>query len=235
VRQGIERSYRSEVRNTVESHLRTRLAELSSDDWFDADLRLTKLSEIEESLNEGFAGGYAEVESVLVHDIKFSSQYEQELQLAQILDQQQLQIEADTRLELAKLGKETIESETEAAKQAATTEAEQARQELQAQHDRDVAEITARADHYRVEQRAEADRTYAELVAEGQLAVDRAKALGDRLRLEILDGDGGRRYLAQRAAANLEIERVTLNSNDPGVPSVLDIDELVGLLIGSDE
>jgi hypothetical protein len=39
--------------------------------------------------------------------------------------------------------------------------------------------------------------------------------------------------LARRAAENLNIRQVTLNSNDPRVPSVLDLDDLVKLLIGS--
>jgi hypothetical protein len=38
--------------------------------------------------------------------------------------------------------------------------------------------------------------------------------------------------LARKAAENLNIRHVTLNSNDPRVPSVLDLDELARILVG---
>ncbi len=44
---------------------------------------------------------------------------------------------------------------------------------------------------------------------------------------------GGRLWLARQAAENLNIRTVTLNSNDPSVPSVLDLDGMVKLLMGA--
>lgn len=43
----------------------------------------------------------------------------------------------------------------------------------------------------------------------------------------------GRVYLAREAASSLRIDKVTLNTNDPSVPSILDLDELVTMLAGS--
>ena len=67
---------------------------------------------------------------------------------------------------------------------------------------------------------------------EGELALREAESLRERLRNEALESAGGRLYLACEAASNLRIEKVTLNSNDPSVPSILDLDELVALLVG---
>ena len=43
---------------------------------------------------------------------------------------------------------------------------------------------------------------------------------------------GGRVWLARHAAENLNIEGMTLNSNDPSVPPVLDLDRMERLLFG---
>jgi hypothetical protein len=48
-----------------------------------------------------------------------------------------------------------------------------------------------------------------------------------------LAGGSGRYWLARRAAENLNIRQVTLDPGDPGVPSVLDLDEMVKMLVGT--
>jgi len=98
-----------------------------------------------------------------------------------------------------------------------------------------VAGILAEAEIYKNRVVPTADARYQTLLAEGQLAVDRAEALRDELRNAALDTQGGRILQARNAAENLRVESVTLNSNDPAVPSIIDIDELTDLLIGSDE
>ncbi|MDF1799550.1 MAG: hypothetical protein P1V81_10270, partial [Planctomycetota bacterium] len=70
-------------------------------------------------------------------------------------------------------------------------------------------------------------------ISEGKLAVDLAKSIGQRLHLEALDSPGGRVYLAREAASQLKVDEVWLDSRDPDVPSMLDVDELAALLFGS--
>jgi uncharacterized protein (DUF1501 family) len=81
---------------------------------------------------------------------------------------------------------------------------------------------------------SEAKSEKARLLAQGQLALARAGALSERLHNEILEGPGGRLYLAREAAQNLQIKRVVLDPTDPRVPNILDLDELLDLLIGSE-
>ena len=64
--------------------------------------------------------------------------------------------------------------------------------------------------------------------------IAKAEALRNELRNKALDTVGGRIYLAQQAAENLEFESVTLNSNDPRVPSIIDLGALTRLLIGEE-
>ena len=98
-----------------------------------------------------------------------------------------------------------------------------------------VAEIRAETEKYDKRVRAEADADYETFVAEGGLAIDLAEALRNELRNKALDTVGGRIFLARQAAENLQFEHVTLNSNDPSIPSVIDIDAMVKLLVGSRE
>ena len=92
--------------------------------------------------------------------------------------------------------------------------------------------ILAEAEVYSKTTRADADATYEELVADGGLAIAKAEALRNELRNKALDTKGGRIFLARQAAENLQFEHVTLNSNDPNVPTVIDIGAMVRLLIG---
>ena len=52
------------------------------------------------------------------------------------------------------------------------------------------------------------------------------------MRNQALNTVGGRIYLARMAAENLRFESVTLNSNDPAIPSIIDVDGLVRMLVG---
>jgi hypothetical protein len=55
---------------------------------------------------------------------------------------------------------------------------------------------------------------------------------GKRLRLEALTSEGGRIWLAREAAKQLKVDQVWLDSRDPNVPSMLDLDEMTNLLLG---
>ncbi|GEM_PF-2671936 len=80
---------------------------------------------------------------------------------------------------------------------------------------------------------SEAQATRDHLLAQGQLAIAEAQALSERLHNEILETPGGRLHLARQAAQNLQIERVVLDPRSPNVPNILDLDELLALLVGS--
>ena len=66
----------------------------------------------------------------------------------------------------------------------------------------------------------------------GQLAVDQAEALKERLTNEALESAGGRLLLAQEAAAALKIKSITLDAARPDAPNPLDLDGFVRLMVG---
>ena len=101
-------------------------------------------------------------------------------------------------------------------------------------HAEDV-EVLERASLAAIHQvQSEAKSEAARLLAQGQLVLAKAGALSERLHNEVLEGPGGRLYLAREAAQNLKIKRVVLDPADPRVPNILDLDELLDLLIGSE-
>lgn len=105
-------------------------------------------------------------------------------------------------------------------------------EELRLAHARDLAELQRGAEDYSVRRRFEADARYERMLADGELALARAAAHKETLEGAVLASVGGRLYLARQAAENLRIRGVTLDSRDPRVPSVLDLDGLVALLVG---
>jgi hypothetical protein len=70
-------------------------------------------------------------------------------------------------------------------------------------------------------------------VAEGERALAQVEAQKLELVNQTYGSAGGRVMLARHAAENLDIRSVTLNSNDPRVPSILDLDDLAQRLLGS--
>jgi hypothetical protein len=105
-------------------------------------------------------------------------------------------------------------------------------QDAQSTNEVKVAGVLGAAGEYDLSTRAQADAGYEVLIADGNLAVAKAEALRDELRNAALDTAGGRILQARDAAENLNFSSVTLNSNDPSVPSVIDIDALVDILVG---
>ena len=125
-----------------------------------------------------------------------------------------------------------IEKETEALEKEARAEWDKKLQDARSTNEVEVAGILAEANIYDNRVRPAADARYETLLADGKLAIAKAEALRDELRNEALDSLGGKILQARDAADNLRFESVTLNSNDPGVPTVIEIDKLVDLLVG---
>ena len=125
-----------------------------------------------------------------------------------------------------------IEKVTEAMTKERRADWEKRLQDARSDNEIEVAKILAEAEVYDRTTRSNADADYVTAIAEGELALARSEALRNDLRNKALDTTGGRILLATEAAENLQIRDVTLNSNDPKVPTILDVGEMVRLLIG---
>lgn len=233
VAEGLQNSYRDRVVSTVQSVLREELAQLTPEDFVDTEVRLARAEQTVPVLREALKKFHIVPDLLLIRAVRFPDAYEQKLQDRQLKQQLTLLEKSLQAVEeaLAKTG--AIEKETEADVKELIATWDKQLQDAKSTNEVKVAEVLGAAGEYDLRTRAEADAAYETLIAEGNLEVAKAEALRDELRNAALDTLGGRILQARDAAENLNFTSVTLNSNDPAVPSVIDIDALVDLLIGS--
>jgi regulator of protease activity HflC (stomatin/prohibitin superfamily) len=227
--------YPNLIATGVENVLREELAQLSSEDIYSTALRMGVAQVALAPLKAEMSKYFCEPEAVFVRAIRFTPEYEHQLQAKQLTYQKKLLAEARKLVEDEKAITETISAEIVASEQELRGDWDKRLQEKSSQNKVDIETEIAEANVYDRGTRSEASADYEELLADGKLAVEKAEALRNELRNKALDTTGGRIFLAQQAADNLQIDHVTLNSNDPKVPSILDITEMVKLLIGSED
>lgn len=232
VSNGLTQRYRERVKSKALSVLRAELAQLSSEDLQSTEVRLTQVEQTLPVLDAAFAEFFCTAEAILIRRISFEAQYEAKLQEKQYLRQKAnldgaltLQAEEEKKVNL-------IERQIQAAELGLTQDWEKRIQEKKSEYEVLIAQIDADARIY--EQRTLAEGEAGRVIAEanGQLAIEKAEALRNQLRTEALNSEGGAILLALDAARNLNMPNVTLNSDDPAVPLVLDLNQLTQMLIG---
>ncbi|MFT7485452.1 MAG: regulator of protease activity HflC (stomatin/prohibitin superfamily) [Candidatus Paceibacteria bacterium] len=235
VSEGMKESYRDRVASKVAGVLREELARLVPRDFVNTELRLEMSASILPILEKSLAPYHVKPESLLVRAVRFIEKYEDKLQETQLTSQLTELAKSKRNVEDALKATGKIEKETIAMEKMSVAEWDKKLQDAESTNEVLIAEILAEANIYDNKVHPGADAQYEILVADGKLAVDRAEALRDELRNAALDSLGGRILQAREAATNLNFDSVVLNSNDPSVPSVIEIDKLVDLLIGGDE
>jgi len=226
--------YRERVLATVEAVMREELAQLASEEIFSTEARLavahTALVRLREELQEF----HCVADQVLIRAIRFPAGYEARLQEKQLTYQKRELAESQRKVEDQRAITLTKAAEIGAAEKELRGDWDKKLQTAQSENEVAIAGVRAVANIYDQETRARASARYEISMANGNLQVEKAEALRNELRNKALDTTGGRIYLAQQAAQNLDFKSVTLNSNDPRVPSVIDISAMVRLLVGED-
>jgi regulator of protease activity HflC (stomatin/prohibitin superfamily) len=235
VQDGLKTAYAQRTRATVEKVLLQELASLSTDDLTTSETRLAKVNETLPKLNALLFEYHVEAESILITQVWFGAEYEKKLQQRQLTHQEALLSEAGKLVDEERQRVELFKQDIDASEKSIRADMDKSIEEQLATGRQRIAEIQAETKYYAKTRRAAAQAEYDKLVAEGDRALAQAEGLKESLTNEGLDTKGGRLLLAREAAENLNIKHVTLNSNDPRVPSVLDLEELVRLLTGSRE
>ncbi|MEM6671651.1 MAG: SPFH domain-containing protein [Planctomycetota bacterium] len=227
--------YRERVLATVEAVMREELAQLASEEIFSTEARLevarTALARLDKDLDEF----HCVPDQVLIRAVRFPDGYEARLQEKQLTYQKRELAESQRAVEDQRAITETKAAEISAAEKELRGDWDKRLQTASSENQVAIASVNAEANIYEQRTRAQADARYETSIANGNLAIEKAEALRNELRNQALDTTGGRIFLAQQAAENLEFESVTLNSNDPRVPSVINVSEMVRLLVGEDE
>ncbi len=232
---GNQLKYRSQADTAVQAVLRAELAQLASEEIYDTDMRLAVVGRAMPKLVEAMADYHLEPESLLLRAVTFPEAYETKLRQKQLTRQQKRLEESKRKVEEQRGSTDVYAEETKALVMESLADWDKTLQQARSDNEIEVTSTRTEAKRDSEKMRAEAEADYETAIAEGQLAVEKAEALRNELRNQALDTLGGRIHLAQQAAQNLQFESVTLNSNDPSVPSVIDLEALVRLLVGTQE
>ncbi len=232
VQAGNQEKYKAMADTAVNAILRAELAQLSSEEVYDTDTRLALVDRAMPALGEALAPIFLEPQGLLIRAVNFPEVYEDKLRMKQLTQQTKLLATAQRKVEDKQALTEGYEAQTLAMEKEKRGGWDKLLQSEYSANEIAIATIAAEAEKYNAETRAAAEADYETAVAEGELALAKAQALRDELRNKALNTAGGRIYLAREAAQNLQFESVTLNSNDPSIPSVLDVGGLVKLLVG---
>jgi len=235
VEAGYKTSYREQVRSRAKTLIREDLANLSSEEFQSTEIRLTQAGRTLDILKTELAQYYVEPLDVFIRAVHFPADYESKLQEKQYLNQKKLLDEALTQQATQQTDVEKFRKQTDKEVKIKTQDWEKRIQEKRSEYEVLIAQITAEANLYAQETKAQGDAEREIAVANGRLALDKAEALRDQLRNEALDTRGGRIKLALEAVENLNIPTVVLNSDDPAVPMLLDLDQMTRLLVGDPE
>jgi hypothetical protein len=232
VEDGLKSTYRKRVQTSIEKILTTEFGRLTTEQFWDTALRTDCIATALPKLNRELSSLHVEALDILVENFRFNPEYEDRLQQVQlgavkkIVDQTKAAVDVEQRKIDAAL------REIERADNDLTLEL---KQEIDAANDAGRKRIEAKlaeARYYDQTRKARATAEYESLVAQGERQVSQVEQLRIAAENEGYSSRGGRLLLARLAAENLKIKQVTLNSNDPKSPSVLDIDSLVALLVG---
>lgn len=232
VKEGLRLSYVERVRSQVLDVLRTELAKLTSEDLQLTDKRAERSLETLKVLKTELANFFVEPEDLLIRAVSFLPDYESKLQNKQLLRQQSKLEEALTKQAEEDQKVQTQKRQITAAVLAKEREWEKQIQEKRSEFEVEIATISSEAQLYDQQTRSRGDAERDILIANGELAIEKANALRDELRNQALDTAGGRILLALEAVKNLEIPEVILNSDDPSVPMLLDMGRMTRLLVG---
>jgi regulator of protease activity HflC (stomatin/prohibitin superfamily) len=232
VAEGLKLAYPLRVKSAVEKVLLEELGLLSSEELVRTDLREERMAHALGRLRPILAQFHVEAEAVLVTQVLFKGEYEKKLQQKQLTLQEAQLHRAATEVEEAKKKIELYRQDTESGVRTILVDWDGRIGARYAEGQQKIAEVQAEGRFYDKTRRAEADAESSRKVAEGERALTQAEGQKTELVNKTYGTAGGRLLLARRAAENLNIRSVTLNSNDPRVPSILDLDDLARRLLG---
>lgn len=211
VREGRHGQIATRLRSTAKDVLRSELAQLTSEQWFDTDQRRARVEAAQEALSKACANDLVEVRDLRIHDLSFTTDYETKLGQKQLAYQEKRREEAraESELAVAALAEQKAAVDREVA--LIRARAAKARSERLAAHEGALAQIQSRTTTQSSAIRGTADAELARLVAAGEEQLAAVRAEGERARLAALAGPGGEAWLAMRAARALQLEEVVLD------------------------
>lgn len=232
VEDGIRSTYEDLARAAVERVLLDVLGSLEREGWSSVEAREAVRGRAITEIRNALLPFHLEPLGVYLSSTWFPPEFEVEMMEQKLLEQRIL-----TDAMLARRDKRNFELLTEREEVESEEAARAAELDFEIETERatlreEVWEVESAANLYAFERKTEADNVYDKALTSGRLKLDQAEALREKLLNEALETEGGRVMVAREAASNLKFKTVKLDANNPDVPSVLDLDALIELLLG---
>ena len=234
VANGLHSDYPMRAHAILRRVLQEELSQLSAQDFADPDRRVEAANTAHERLGAELGEVHLEPLAVLISTVLFTGAYEKKM-LEKQLASQTLRTNASVHeRSLQEDALTDVTTSLKAAEDVRRTEWETTIDTARLAGEAAVREVQESAKRFALETEIDAKNQFERAKADSALALQRVEDLREKLTHEALESAGGRVPLAREAAANLKISKVTLNSNDPSVPTVLDLDALVEMLLGAE-
>ena len=234
VEDGIRSTYQDLARAAVERVLLDALGSLRRVQWSSLEAREAAREAALAEIRQALAPFHLEPLSLHLSSTWFPPEFEVEVMEQKLLEQRILTdamlARRDERNYERLTEVESIQSAEASRAAALDLEIEMERADLNAK----VRELRSATTEYTFERKTESDNLYEKALTIGRLDVDRAEALREKLLNQALESEGGRVMIAREAASNLKFKSIKLDANNPDVPSVLDLDALIELLLGKE-
>ncbi len=232
VEEGLRSTYKTLAKAAVERVLLDVLGSLRRLEWSDVPTRKAVEARALESIRTALAPFHLVPLGVHISSTWFPPEYEVEVMEQKLLEQRIL-----TDAMLARRDERNYEllTEREDVKSAEGIRAAELDFEIEQERSRlqeEITKVKADALQYDFARKTDATNAYEKSLTAGRTALDQAETLRERLTNEALESEGGRMMIARQAAQNLKFKTVKLDANNPAVPSVLDLDALIQLLVG---
>ncbi|MCB9680445.1 MAG: SPFH domain-containing protein [Alphaproteobacteria bacterium] len=194
------------VQRRADKILRQTLGALNAEDFYDDDVRMTKVEQARAALSDDVADWGIQIWGVLLREYTYDDRYQQAIEDRKIQDQRVFKNQAESL--------------------SAIREAELNRVVAEGQARIGVEGERGRAEILRIE--SEADLYYRQQVAEGDLLVALAEAKGTELENKALQAVGAGNLVGLQMAKALEgIQAIVVSTTGPDAVNPLDLDQLV--------
>lgn len=233
VEDGLKSTYRKRVQTSIEKILTTEFGRLTTEQFWDTDLRSACIATALPRLNRELTSLHVEALDVLVENFRFNPEYENRLQQVQLEAVKKIVDQTKAAVDVEQNKIDRVLREIESAEKALVIELGKEIDDVNDAGRKRIEAKLAEARYYDQTRKAQGSVEYEKLVAQGERLMSRVEQLRIAAENEGYGSRGGKLMLARQAAENLKIKQVTLNSNDPRSPSVLDMDALVALLVGT--
>ncbi len=191
------------IRDYARSICRNRLGMLSTEEFYQSDLRTQKADEAKEELNKRLRPHGIQVNSVQVQDFHFYEEYEEKIKQKKLADQEVEEQKSQAKSAIEQKKRRKIEEENKKAIEITEYKGKLEKALIAARGDAEKVKKEADAYYYTKIKAAEAELYEAKQKRQGILAIKAAEAKGIEQMNKALEGEGGVNLVLMEYVRNL--------------------------------